>query len=274
MADKAFDEFVEACGVWIGTADELLGDTIQDLANRPRRLYPHSTAMDIKVAATVHALAALRLIHEPLLAVVAESHVRALTECYAHMAWLHAGEPASSRPTSRKPWCTHAQRKSSVNQRALCLELGIAGARVENLLRVRRKARHPGSLTVARRRLISARTRHDATCSGPGRSYSDVRPMLIYLRSRRKGIPWAYDVWVSSSAFIHGQLPDRYRSAADGQVIFGGPASLAHRRQLIDWTTTLYANIFASCLLIVAPSQLERFTALTTALNPQTGALD
>jgi len=261
-----FAVYLDACHYWASAADELLRDKVAELAAKRKPTYPDSTVMGLKVPATVHLHAALDLISRRLTAFSAEAQVRALLEGYSHMAWIHVGEPARNRSASRKPRCLHDRRNSTQRQRALCLELGIAQGRLDNLSKISRRSRAPGTSTRARRRLAAVKMLHDVGCRGPGRRYSDVQPMLALLK-RRRIIPWAYDLWVVSSSFVHGMLPDRYFTTGLGTPTMGGPADLTHRQKLTDWSVTVYANLFSSVLIMLAPEKLPNFNGTVQTLK-------
>jgi hypothetical protein len=265
-AESNFAAYLDGCHYWASASDDLLRAKVGELAARRGPTYPDSTVMGLKVAATVHLHAALDLIGNPLTAFSAEAQVRALLEGYSHMAWIHVGEPATNRPASRKPRCLHDRRNSTQRQRALCLELGIAQGRMENLSKISRRSRPAGTSSRAKRRLATVKRLHDSGCRGPGRRYSDVQPMLALLK-RRRILPWAYDLWVVSSSFIHGMLPDRYFTTSTGTPIMGGPADLAHRQKLTEWSTTTYANLFSSALIMLAPGRLPNFNGMVQTLE-------
>jgi hypothetical protein len=239
--------------------------------------FPARTVWRLKTPATLHHQAAVTLIQDPLLAHAAELMVRSILESYAHLVWIHNGEPASNRKRPDPKSCLGDDSIEGCTQerRALCVELGMAEQQVRNLIYISPEYAPAGTDLVAWQNFLRIKELHDELgCRGRGRTYQDVRPVLAMLK-KRGHLSWALDLWIVSSSVVHQLLPERYASNATGTALLGGPASNEDRYKLADWVATVYANLIDAVLSILAPEQKVAFAEMVKHVNerrPPSGA--
>jgi len=191
----------------------------------PRRLYPARTLRTLHMVGLSHFEASVLLLRQPLLSRTADEHVRALIELFAHAAWIGNVGGLNAPMTPR--------------QRALCLELGMAGALADELdvlsnqLHIHFK---PGYVKdAARLRQHFARLHGSANCGcgGYGRRHRTVRPTLGALtqvqgNARLASATLLYGMWQAFSRGVHHPRLELLAAEAPGGAAIE-PASVAER---------------------------------------------
>jgi hypothetical protein len=149
----------------------------------------------------------------------------------------------------------------------------MASEQVRNLIRISAEHVPEGTELVAWQNFLTIKELHDSLgCTGRGRTYRDVRPVLDMLK--KKGhLPWAHDLWIVSSSVVHQLLPERYGSSETGTPLTGGPASPEARYKLADWVASVYANLIDAVLSILAPEQKGSFMEMAQRVNERRSPL-
>ncbi len=166
----------------------------------PRRFYPGRTLRTLHLVGLSHFQAGVLLLRRPLLTYTADDHVRVLIELFTHAAWISDAGGLAAPMTPR--------------QRALCVELGMARALVDELELLEAKLQIPlplGYLADAKRLAHRFRQLHSdkgCGCRGRGRRYYDVQDTLRALNAVRNEdrLPSAtllYGMWLTFSRSVH-----------------------------------------------------------------------
>ena len=166
----------------------------------PRRLYPGRTLRTLHLVGLSHFQAGVLLLRRPVLTYTADDHVRVLIELFTHAAWISDAGGLGAPMTPR--------------QRALCVELGMARALVDELeiLEAKLEVPFPVGYVESAKRLAHHFTRLHSDnvcgCRGRGRRYYDVQNTLRALNAVRNQdrLPSAtplYAMWLTFSRSVH-----------------------------------------------------------------------
>ena len=258
-ADLALDQALDASRHWAVDMEDLIGSkhlTDQD-SDRAAGLL-----LQIRTTVVPEFHACLTLLSHPVESRAVDVILRSLLEAVVHAAWVAEGEPRGTRPDSRRCLGTDAEGVFAA-RRASCLELGMARANKSNLDQVNPGSMHQEALDNARTWLEQVTQRHQASgCTGRGRSYKDVAPMLLYWQ-RRYQLGWPADLWRMTSGVGHHMTPYRAATISDGQVTWGGPMPLSERAFQLHRVHTVYANLMQYVVLAIIPTQVEAFREMT-----------
>jgi len=220
----------------------------------PRDDFPDVTLARLLRWAQILFRSAVALVREPELSYGAEPLLRALLEIWAHVYWLRR----DNRGTER--------------QRALCLELGMAGeldAAAAKLPAWITPRPDGTSLALTLREIWQLHQAEGCCCKG--RNYGQVQRTL---QAMEKEFPQAFEgmlaLWKVSSGIAHGMILTRLlRETSPGITTIGPPATYEYRANLLFWLSSAFGNIGLSIATphpLVWNGMLDRREALR--LNP------
>jgi hypothetical protein len=195
----------------------------------PRRLYPGRTLRTLHLAAVIQFQSGVVLLHRPLLANASSDHVRALVELFAHGAWITNAGGLNAPMTSRA--------------RAICVELGMAKALVEELEFLESTLQIPFSTGyVADKRPLAEyfsglHAHHACACRGAGRRSRSVRPTLraldeVHTDERLAAAKMFYGLWITFSRGVHFPRLEHIAADAPGGATLK-PATIMERAVML-----------------------------------------
>jgi len=228
--------------------------------------FPVNAVWDLKTPSTLHFMAGIELVSDPRYAHAADLMVRALLEALAHLCWIWFGEPATNRVQVKPGMCLGDEGVGgcTAERRAVCLALGMARVFSDNIAKVDANLVPEGTSAAVQERLDRLTEIHKKLgCTGTGRTWQDVRPMLALLKKQGR-IPWAHDLWVAESGVAHGLIPDQYWSSVTGVTMKGGPAEPEARKLLAQWLVKTYFNFAYCCVGILRPAETKRFREMVS----------
>lgn len=166
----------------------------------PRRFYPGRTLRTLHLVGLSQFQAGIVLLRRPVLAYTADIHVRAMIELFAHAAWIN-GEGGLTAPMTPR-------------RRALCVELGMARALVDELdflsstLKIGFPIGYVAGAEWLARYFARLHAGHACSCGGRGRRYRDVRRTLsaldeVQTDERLANATLLYGMWSSFSRSGH-----------------------------------------------------------------------
>jgi|GEM_PF-4526259 len=258
-AEVALDQALDASRHWAVDAEDLIGSPhLTDLdSDRAAGLL-----MQIRTIVVPEFHACLTLLCHPVESWAVDVILRSMLEAVAHAAWVAEGEPRGTHPISQRCLGTDAEGVFAA-RRASCLELGMAKANKSNLDQANPGSMQADALDNARTWLEQVTQRHQGSgCTGRGRSYKDVAPMLLYWQSRYE-LGWPADLWRMTSGVGHHMTPYRAATTTDGQVTWGGSMPLRERAFQLHRVHTVYANLMQYVVLAVVATQVVAFREMT-----------
>lgn len=231
----------------------------------PRRFYPGRTLRTLHMVGLSHFQAGVLLLRRPVLTYTAHDHVRVLIELFTHAAWISDTGGLGAPMTPR--------------QRALCVELGMARALVDELeiLEAKLQVPFPLGYVDGAKRLARHFTRLHSDkvcgCRGRGRLYHDVQHTLRALKavSNEDRLPSAtliYAMWLTFSRSVHHPRLELLAADAPGGASVR-PATSQER------AVTLYNLLLAQSYLAVfaaAPFPAAQRSISVSAFILQGGA--
>ena len=200
---------------FLADADQLLcGERGRWAAGEDLLPYPDSPLgllLRIRTEAmhTFHAL--LRVTDDPMAAPAAPILVRQLLECWAHVHWIAEGHSSTLGSTA------------TPEQRAICLELGMARWLCINLANSSNESQYDHSKADGEKWLNSVAAEHEQIgCTCSGRDFKAVRTSFKDLRDRF-GMDWPLDTYITASAASHALMPQRLAHEEGTSLAWGGP---------------------------------------------------
>jgi len=179
---------------------------------------------------TFHAL--LRVTDDPMAAPAAPILVRQLLECWAHVQWIAEGQSSTLGPTA------------TPEQRAICLELGMAHWLCKNLSASSNESQYEHSKADGEKWVKSVTAEHEQIgCACSGRDFKAVRNSFKELRDRF-GMDWPLDTYIAASAASHALMPQRLAHQEGTGLSWGGPASLLDRQNWLARGFTCLINVY------------------------------
>jgi hypothetical protein len=206
--------------------------------------FPDVTLHKFEMQARLQLRAGVRLLEDEWLAYAAESHVRGLLECLAHVSYIAAGT------------------KQNPATRALCVEVGIAKAMQDLILKLPDEAvpNANEARPAVERDLADIRERHaHAGCRCSGRGSGHVAPMLKELAKIGSPFTTLAGAYEASSTFIHQALVQRLIAEVAPGVSDAVPCSDQQRGSYLTWLVAAYQSVVTQILYLDSADAGSKF---------------
>lgn len=225
---------------------------------------PHHVALGLGMGLKSRLLAVGTLVDDPPASAGALDCLRSMAEACAHLSWLVEGS------------------SGTLEQRALCLQLGQANADLENrraVAKVMSKAWIPqeprtnvnDGLTRAETVAKRIREQHGSNCPACGCSGRGSSAVQGWLKSRAlratalKRDVDLYSLWKGASADAHQVQPQRWNQPDDGRHVLALPAELRHL--LGQWALQCFLEGWWFVATVIRPDALSIITGVDTKVG-------